>query len=54
MSVYRVIRRFHEIEDCNGEGSSKEEAINKAIEDDCWEENPNNTFLPYEYIAVKE
>ena len=26
----------------------------KAIEDNCWEENPNNTFLPYEYIAVKE
>ena len=54
MSVYRVVRSFHQMEYCNVEASSEEEAINKAIEDDCWEENPNNTFLPYEYIAIKE
>ena len=54
MSVYRVVRSFHQMEYCNVEASSEEEAINKAIEDNCWEENPNNTFLPYEYIAVKE
>lgn len=43
MSVYRVVRSFHQIEYCNIEVSSEEEAINKAIEDDCWEENPNGT-----------
>lgn len=43
MSVYRVVRSFHQIEYCNVEASSEEEAINKAIEDDCWEENPNGT-----------
>ena len=53
MCVYRVIRSFQQMEHGNVEAASEEEAINKAIEDDCWEENPN-TFLPYEYIAVKE
>ena len=43
MSVYRVVRSFHQIEYCNIEASSEEEAINKAIEDVCWEENPNGT-----------
>ena len=54
MSIYRVVTSFHQMEYCNVEVSSEEEAINEAIEDNCWEENPNNTFLPCEYIAVKE
>lgn len=54
MSVYRVIRNFHQMEYCTIEASSEEEAINKAVENDCWEENSNDAFLPYEYIAVKD
>ena len=26
----------------------------KAIEDDCWEKNPNEVLLGYEYIAIKK
>ena len=54
MSIYRVVRSFHQMEYCNVEASSEEEAINKAIEDNYWEENPNNTFLKKKKKAVKE
>ena len=36
------------------EANSEEEAKKKAIEDNIWEENPNNILLGYEYIAIKD
>lgn len=54
MAKYRIIRTCHHNEYADVEADSEEEAKEKAIENDCWEENPNDTFLGYEYIAIKE
>lgn len=54
MAKYQVIRTYQHSEYANVEADSEEEAKEKAIEDDCWEENPNDVFLGYEYIAIKE
>lgn len=54
MAKYQVIRTFHHTEYACVEADSEEEAKKKAIEDDCWEENPNDVFLGYEYITTKK
>ena len=54
MAKYQVIRTFHHSEYAYVEADSEEEAKEKAIEDNCWEENPNDIFLGYEYITIKE
>lgn len=54
MAKYKVIRTFRNTEYACVEADSAEEAKEKAIEDDCWEENPNDVFLGYEYIVDKE
>lgn len=54
MKKYKVIRAFHNVEYAYVEANSEEEAEKKAIEDDCWEENPNDIFLGYEYIVVED
>lgn len=54
MAKYKIIRVYHHSEYAYVEADSEEEAKKKAIEDDCWEENPNNILLGYEYIAIKD
>lgn len=54
MAKYKIIRVYHHSEYTYVEADSEEEAKKKAIEDDCWEENPNNILLGYEYIAIKD
>lgn len=54
MAKYKVIRTYHHREYSYVEANSEEEAKDKAIEDNCWEENPNEVFLGYEYIAIKD
>lgn len=54
MALYRVMRTYNHTEYAYIEADSEEEARERAIEDDCWEENPNDTLLGYEYITVKE
>lgn len=54
MAKYKVIRRFNHVEYACVEANSAEEAKQKAIDNDCWEENPNGVFLGYEYIVDKE
>ena len=53
MKKYKVIRASLNVEYTHVEANS-EEAEKKAIEDDCWEENPNDIFLSYEYIVVED
>lgn len=54
MALYRVMRTYNHTEYAYIEADSEEEARERAIEDDCWEENPNDTLLGYEYITIKE
>ena len=54
MAKYKVIRTYYHSEYAYVEANSEEEAENKAIEDNCWEENPNDVLLGYEYIAIKD
>lgn len=54
MAKYKVIRTFNHTEYAYVEANSSEEAKQKAIDDNCWEENPNDVFLGYEYIVDKE
>ena len=54
MAKYQVMRTFHHTEYACVEADSEEEAKEKAIEDNCWEENPNDVLLGYEYIAIKD
>ena len=54
MTTYRVIRTYHHREYAYVEANSEEEAKDIAIEDDCWEENPNEVLLGYEYIAIED
>ena len=54
MAKYKVIRTYHHSEYAYVEANSEEEAKDKAIEDNCWEENTNNVLLGYEYIAIKD
>ena len=54
MAKYKVIRTFHNVEYAYVEADSVEEAKEKAIENNCWEDNPNDAFLGYEYIIDKE
>lgn len=53
MAKYKIIRVYHHSDYAYVEADSEEEAKKKAIEDNCWEENPNNILLGYEYIAIK-
>ena len=54
MAKYQVMRTYYHIEYTYVEANSEEEAKDKAIEDNCWEENPNKVLLGYEYIAIKD
>ena len=54
MAKYQVIRTHYHSEYAYVEADSEEEAKKKAIEDNIWEENPNNILLGYEYIAIKD
>lgn len=54
MTKYQVIRTFNHSEYAYVEANSEEEAKEKAIEDDCWEKNPNDVFFGYEYITIKK
>lgn len=54
MAKYQVMRVYHHSEYAYVEADSEEEAKKKAIEDNCWEENPNDVLLGYEYIAIKD
>ena len=54
MAKYKIIRVYHHSEYASVEANSEEEAKKKAIEDNIWEENPNNILLSYEYIAIKD
>lgn len=54
MAKYQIIRVYHHSDYAYVEADSEEEAKKKAIESNCWEENPNNILLGYEYIAIKD
>lgn len=54
MTKYKVIKSHIEVEYAYVEANSEDEAEEKAIENDCWEKNPNDVFLNYEYIVVKD
>lgn len=54
MAKYKIIRVYHHSDYAYVEANSEEEAKKKAIEDNCWEENPNKVLLGYEYIAIKD
>lgn len=54
MAKYQVMRTYHHSEYAYVEANSEEEAKKKAIEDNIWEENPNDVLLGYEYIAIKD
>lgn len=55
MAKYRVMRAFSpKVEYAYVEADSEEKAKEKAIEDDCWEKNPNDIFLYCEYIVEKD
>lgn len=54
MTKYKVLRVFINTEYTYVEANSENEAEQKAIDNDCWEENPNDIFLGYEYIIDKE
>lgn len=54
MAKYKVMRTYHHSEYACVEANSEEEAKDKAIEDNYWEENPNEVLLGYEYIAIKD
>ena len=54
MAKYKIIRVYHHSEYAYVEADSEEEAKKKAIEDNIWEENPNEVLLGYEYIAIKD
>lgn len=54
MTKYQVIRTFNHSEYAYVEANSEEEAKEKAIEDNCWEENPNDIVLGYEYITIRD
>ena len=54
MARYKIIRVYHHSEYAYVEANSEEEANKKAIEDNCWEKNPNEILLGYEYIVIKD
>lgn len=54
MTKYKVIKSHIEVEYAYVEANSEAEAEEKAIENDCWEKNPNDVFLNYEYIVVED
>lgn len=54
MAKYQVMRTYHHSDYAYVEADSEEEAKKKAIENNCWEENPNDVLLGYEYIAIKD
>ena len=54
MAKHQVMRIYHHSEYAYVEANLEEEAKDKAIEDNCWEENPNEVLLGYEYIAIKD
>ena len=54
MAKYKVMRTYYHSEYTYVEANSEEEAKKKAIEYNCWEKNPNEVLLGYEYIAIKD
>lgn len=54
MAKYKVIKSRTETEYAYVEANSEEEAKDKAIEDNCWEKNPNDVYINFEYIAIKD
>lgn len=54
MAKYRVIRTYQRNEYAHVEANSEEEAKEKAIENDCWEENPNDVFFNYDYVVEED
>ena len=54
MAKYKVIKSYIDTEYAYVEANSEEEAKEKAIEEDIWEKNPNDAYLTFEYIAVKD
>ena len=54
MAKYKIIKYHIETEYAYVITNSEDEAINKAIEEDIWEKNPNDAYLTFEYIAVKD
>lgn len=54
MAKYKVTRTFHNTEYAYVEANSAEEAKQKATDNDCWEKNPNDVFLGYEYLVDKD
>lgn len=54
MAKYKVIKSYTDTEYAYVEANSEEEAKEKAIEEDIWEKNPNDEYLTFEYIAIKD
>lgn len=54
MAKYKIIKSHIETEYASVIANSEDEAIKKAIEEDIWEKNPNDAYLTFEYIAVKD
>lgn len=54
IAKYRVIKSHTETEYAYVEANSEDEAKEKAIEEDIWEKNPNDVYLTFEYIAIKD
>lgn len=54
MAKYKVIKSHTETEYAYVEADSENEAKEKAIEEDIWEKNPNDVYLTFEYIAIKD
>lgn len=54
MAKYRVIKSHIETEYTYVEANSEDEAKEKAIEEDIWEKNPNDVYLTFEYIVIKD
>lgn len=54
MAKYVVVKSHTEIEYAYVEANSEEEAKKKAIDEDIWEENPNDALFDFDYIAIKD
>lgn len=54
MAKYVVVKSHTEIEYAYVEADSEEEAKKKAIDEDIWEENPNDALFDFDYIAIKD
>ena len=54
MAKYKVMRTYHHSEYAYVEANSEEEAKDKAIDENIWEKNPNDVYLNFEYITIKD